>query len=73
MHPNVSEDNLLRFLKKNQGTDDVQLVECKVTPGSEVGDNYSGMVTACDMTAKVKGVTKEFHWIIKLPVTDAQR
>ena len=72
-HPNINEEKLIAMIKKYENASKVEKLDYKLTPGSEKGDNYSGILIACDMTAVVDGVSKEFNWIFKLPPTDKKR
>ena len=69
-HPNLTKESILDMLKKHEGTEKVEGLDFKLTPGSDKGDNYSGIIIACDMTAKVNGSNKEYNWIFKLPPSD---
>lgn len=69
-HKALTKAKFLEILKKNEATEDVELIELILKPGAEVGQNFSGQVVACHLKAKVKGQTKTFDWMAKVPFDD---
>ncbi len=44
----------------------VEIVNYSVKSGSEKGDNFASEMVRCDLTAKVAGQVKDYHWMVKL-------
>lgn len=69
----LPKEKIAAILQKIEGQAKVEVIETEVSPGTEKGDNFSGLVLAVDAKAKVDGVAKEYHWMVKLPVPDPSR
>ena len=65
-HRILTKGKVLSILKKVTETDNVDIVDFTVKPGTEAGDNYSSEMTAVDIKAKVNGMEKDFHWMVKV-------
>ena len=60
---------------KSVNVEDVEIVDFKVTPGSNKGDNFSCIMGAVEITAKVKGGQEEIlNWMAKMmPQTEMKK
>ncbi len=65
-HKTITRDKLQAILREIEQTETVSILDYSAKPGTETGDNYSGELVECDFTAKVNGVVREYHWMLKL-------
>ena len=65
----LTKEKLLEILQSIEGSKNAALVQYSVKPGTAVGDNYASEMARVDMTAKVDGKGKEYHWMVKMTPT----
>ena len=71
--PAVTEERILRILKKIEGTNDVLVEEIMDKKGSEKGDGFMSDISDVKVEATVQGNTKEYQWMIKHTPRDPNR
>lgn len=72
-HPVLTPEKLLHMVKTIEKTDNVELINQVVRPGTEKGENYASELSAVEVEAKVNGSAKKYQWMIKLPPMDKGR
>ena len=68
----LPEAKILKILQKLENTPNIVIESVDVKPGSSAGDNFTGILTAMHVTARVDDRAKIFKWIVKRPNTDDQ-
>ncbi len=72
-HRILSVPKVKSLLSHVLGHDDFEITDLTLSPGADVGDNYSGEVCAVHVKAKVKGQERSFDWMAKLDSPDQSR
>ena len=68
-HPLLTKEKLMKILRQAENEEEIEILEYSVKPGTEAGDNYASEIAKCDITAKVGGRKKDFHWMVKMEST----
>ena len=71
--PIITPDRILRIVKTVENTDDVTVEDIIDRKGSEKGDGFLSDIEDVKVIAKVKGVKKEYLWMIKSTPREANR
>ena len=63
----LPQEKAEEIIKKHKNAKEVKITKFTDKSGTEPGQNYSGDLTAVDITALVDGQEVTFHWIVKTP------
>eukprot|EP00095_Tigriopus_kingsejongensis_P007654 maker-scaffold116_size340332-snap-gene-1.11 protein:Tk07654 transcript:maker-scaffold116_size340332-snap-gene-1.11-mRNA-1 annotation:"GH19368" len=72
-HNILTRAKLTSILEHIHPDSSVTIRDWDVCAGTEKGQNFCADLQACTVTAEVNGVTKDYHWMIKLPLDDPNR